>query len=102
MGTDQNQNNDLDMNNPWDRDEYSSQQANKALKEVLGEGKPNFENLPRYFDVDDTPVLITRLKDDDVIGLTWSGHPYPPLKAIAEGREININQYVELMNQKIK
>jgi len=49
---------------------------------------------PKYYEVDDLPIMID-LEGDEVTGYTWSGHAYPPMKAMAEGRQIAKEVYEE-------
>ena len=51
--------------------------------------------FPKYFEIDGT---LVKLDSDgkEVFGLTASGFPYPPLKAMAEGREVTKEEYGKL------
>lgn len=51
---------------------------------------------PKFYEVDDVPIRVDLdAKTNEVSGKTWSGHPYPPFKALSEGSEINEAAYIE-------
>ena len=55
----------------------------------------NLLKLPRYYNVDDIPVII-RLDGKDVVGLCANGKPYAIGKAIVLGYPISKKEYLEL------
>ncbi len=50
---------------------------------------------PRYYNVDDVPVII-ELDGEDVVGKCGNGKPYPIGKAYAVGYEITKEKYIKL------
>ena len=50
---------------------------------------------PRYYNVDDVPIVIL-LERDEVVGKIANGQPYPPGKAVVDGYQIPRQEYVAL------
>lgn len=53
---------------------------------------------PRYYNVDDVPVII-ELDGDDVVGKSANGKPYAIGKAIVDGFEITEKEYKALAKE---
>lgn len=54
------------------------------------------ENLPKYYDVDGTLVIVDKDSEtQEVFGKTSAGADYPPVKAAAEGVEITQEDFEE-------
>jgi hypothetical protein len=58
--------------------------------------KVDEQDYPRYFEKEDIPIRL-ELKKGVISGYTWSGHIYPPLNALSEGREIPKDVYDEVV-----
>ncbi len=56
--------------------------------------------LPKYFDVDDLLVKVDFVPGtEEVTGTTPTGEQYPPLKALAEGVEIDEAEYQRRLSE---
>lgn len=53
---------------------------------------------PRYYNVDDIPVII-ELDGEEVVGKSGNGQPYPIGKAYVDGYEITKKEYEVLVKK---